>query len=215
MTRRVNAETLALIQQWEGLRLEAYQDVGGVWTIGYGHTKTAKPGMKISKGQATALLRQDLADAEAAVSSLTTVELSDNQYGALVSLVYNIGAGAFQRSTLLRKLNAGDYAAVPGELARWNKVNGKPVEGLSNRRAAEAGLWVRGPNKPLSQSRTIAGAAASSVGLVGGAAQDAGYSLQSLTDYSEYIKIACALLLLAGIGLTVWARVDDARKGRR
>lgn len=148
MTRRVNDAALALIRQWEGLRLTAYQDVAGVWTIGYGSTRDVRPGMRISETEAVARLRADLAVAEGAVERLVDVDLNDNQFGALVSFVFNVGQGAFAGSTLLKRLNAGDYEAVPGELAKWNKarVGGKlqPVAGLSNRRAAEAGLWVRG-----------------------------------------------------------------------
>lgn len=148
MTRRVNDAALALIRQWEGIRLEAYRDIAGVLTIGYGSTRDVRPGMRISEAEATERLRADLATAEAAVERLVRVPLNDNQFGALVSFVFNVGQGAFADSTLRRKLNAGDYAAVPGELAKWNKarVNGvlQPVAGLSNRRAAEAGLWVRG-----------------------------------------------------------------------
>lgn len=148
MSRRVNGATLALIQQWEGKRLTAYQDVAGVWTVGYGSTRDVRPGMRITEAEAVARLRIDLADAEQAVWNAVDVDLNDNQFGALVSFVFNVGAGAFRGSSLLRKLNAGDYGAVPGELAKWNKarVNGRlqPVAGLSNRRAAEAGLWVKG-----------------------------------------------------------------------
>ncbi len=148
MARRVNDAALALIRQWEGLRLTAYQDVAGVWTIGYGSTTDVRPGQRITEAEAVARLRNDLHTAESAVERLVEVDLNSNQFGALVSFVFNVGQGAFQRSTLMKRLNAGDYAAVPGELAKWNKarVHGvlTPVAGLSNRRAAEAGLWVKG-----------------------------------------------------------------------
>ena len=148
MTRHVNDAALALIRQWEGLRLTAYQDVAGVWTIGYGSTRNVAPGMTITAEQAVERLRADLLTAETAVWQAVHVGLTDNQFGALVSFVFNVGAGAFRSSTLLKKLNAGDYGAVPTELAKWNKarVGGvlQPVDGLTNRRAAEAGLWVKG-----------------------------------------------------------------------
>jgi lysozyme len=148
MARRVNDEALALIKRWEGLKTEAYLDVANVWTIGYGHTRTAKAGMVITEAEAEQLLRQDLREAETAVERLVQVDLTDGQFGALVSFVFNVGQGALASSTLLRKLNRGDYASVPSELVKWNKarVNGKlqPVKGLSNRRAAEVGLWARG-----------------------------------------------------------------------
>lgn len=148
MARRINAEGLKRIQQWEGLRLTAYKDGGGEWTVGYGHTSDAKmgvrPGLTITKAVATELLVHDLAEAEDAVERLVKVPLADNQFAALVSFVFNVGVSAFAKSTLLKKLNAGDYDAVPNQLARWVHDNGKREQGLVNRRAAEAGLWAKG-----------------------------------------------------------------------
>lgn len=136
------------IKQWEGLRLNSYQDSGGVWTIGYGHTSDTTfrvgPGQTITEEKATELLRQDLREAEETVDRAVKVTLNDNQFGALVSFTLNVGVDAFKKSTLLKKLNAGDYAAVPSELRRWNKDNGVVVEGLVNRRAAEIALWNKG-----------------------------------------------------------------------
>lgn len=148
MTRHVNDAALDLIKQWEGLRLTSYQDVAGVWTVGYGSTTDVEPGVRITEAEATERLRRDLGTAEHAVWNAVDVDLNDYQFGALVSFVFNVGGGAFRSSTLLKKLNGGDYGSVPAELAKWNKarVNGvlTPVAGLSNRRAAEAGLWVKG-----------------------------------------------------------------------
>lgn len=145
MTRRINAEGLALIKQWEGCKLTAYKDVAGVLTIGYGSTGPhVKPGMKITQAEAERLLLNDLDRFERAVERLVAVPLTDGQFAALVSFAFNVGEAAFAKSTLLRKLNAGDYEAVPSELARWVNAGGRRVQGLVNRRAAEAGLWVRG-----------------------------------------------------------------------
>lgn len=145
MARRISDEGLAHLRKWEGLRLEAYRDTGGVWTIGYGHTgPDVVPGRTITEVEAETLLCTDILEAERAVTNLVRVPLTDNQFAALVSFVFNVGPGAFAKSTLLRKLNAGDYDAVPSELARWNKDNGRTVKGLANRRAAEIGLWAKG-----------------------------------------------------------------------
>ena len=145
MTRKVNAATLAHIKASEGLRLHAYPDPGSrngdPWTIGYGSTSGVRKGMTITPAEAEARLVKDLATAENAVSRLVKVPLNDNQFGALVSFVFNIGQGAFESSTLLRKLNAGDYAAVPDQLMRWVNNDGKPMEGLKRRRAEEGKLW--------------------------------------------------------------------------
>jgi lysozyme len=148
MTRKVNAETVRLIKQWEGFRAEAYLCTGNKWTIGYGHTATARGyrnrGERITQEQAEILLIQDLAWAEAAITRLVRVRLTDNQFGALVAWVFNIGETEASTSTLIRKLNAGDYDAVPTELVKWNRSSGRVTAGLVNRRAAEVGLWARG-----------------------------------------------------------------------
>lgn len=145
MTRRINAEGLAHLKRWEGLRLSAYKDVAGIWTIGYGSTGPhVKPGMKITEAQAEKLLRDDLDRFEKAVERLVKVPLTDNQFAALVSFAFNVGTGAFEKSTLLKRLNAGDYDAVPGQLMRWVNAGGRKVQGLVNRRAAEGGLWAKG-----------------------------------------------------------------------
>lgn len=140
------------LQRWEGLRLTAYPDPGSndghPWTIGYGHTsdnfmKVVK-GMKITKEQAVAALKHDAQEAAVAIDKLVSVPLNDNQRGALISFVFNVGITAFARSTLLKRLNAGNYTAVPEQLMRWNKNDGRVMDGLTNRRAAEAGLWAKG-----------------------------------------------------------------------
>jgi lysozyme len=141
MTRTINAAGLALVCAHEGLRLEAYQDTSGVWTIGYGHTGGVKPGDSISPDRAAQLLEADLAQAERVIDTLVRIPLTDNQFSALVSFVFNEGEGAFARSTLLRKLNEGGYGLVPACLKSWIFDNGKVLPGLVKRRAAEAALW--------------------------------------------------------------------------
>lgn len=149
MVRRTNPEGLKLIKQWEGLKLTAYRDVVGVWTIGYGSTGShVTPGLKISAQQAEQLLFKDLVRFERCVEQSVTAKLSDNQFAALVAFAFNVGEAGFKGSTLLKKLNRGDKNSVPAELAKWVKgtVDGKKVTipGLVNRRAAEAGLWAKG-----------------------------------------------------------------------
>lgn len=147
MVRRINAAGLSHIMQWEGKRLVAYQDVAGIWTIGYGHTTAAgiprvREGMRISDKEAEDILKKDLGKFEDRVSRLVKVPLTDNQFAVLVSFDFN--TGALHKSTLLKKLNEGDYDAVPAELMKWVNAGGKRVQGLVNRRAAEAGLWAKG-----------------------------------------------------------------------
>jgi len=147
--RKINEEGLAHLKKWEGLRLQAYQDSAGIWTIGYGHTSAAgapqvQKGLKITASQAEAMLARDLGQYEKAVEESVKVGLSDNQFAALVSFCYNVGVSSFKRSTLLKKLNKGNYDSVPQELMKWTRAGGKRLKGLENRRAAEAGLWVKG-----------------------------------------------------------------------
>lgn len=132
-----------MIKEHEGLRLEAYLPTpNDVWTIGYGHTSTAKKDMVISEEQAETLLRQDIAWVEDAINKNVVVSLTQNQYDALASLVYNIGAGAFAKSTLLRMLNMGDYAGAAEQFGRWNKQKGKVLNGLTRRREEERKLFL-------------------------------------------------------------------------
>ncbi|MFW6028579.1 MAG: lysozyme [bacterium] len=129
------------IKQWESLRTVAYQDTGGVWTIGYGHTRTARKGMTITEAKAEKLLERDVAWAEAAVSRYVKVPLRQCQFDALVSFCFNVGATAFRKSTLVKELNKGNYDAVPTQLMRWKHDNGKVIQGLINRRVSEVALW--------------------------------------------------------------------------
>lgn len=132
---------LNLIKSHEGLRTTAYKDPVGVWTIGYGHTATAKPGQKITEAQAEQLLRQDVGWAEAAVRKNVKVPLTQGQFDALVSFTFNLGAGALGRSTLLKKLNAGDYAGAQAEFGRFVHAGGRVLPGLVRRRGEEAQMF--------------------------------------------------------------------------
>lgn len=133
--------SLELIKEFEGLRLEAYLCPANVWTIGYGHTKTVRKGMKITNAEAEELLKGDIAWVKNCTDSAVKVELSANQVAAVYSFIYNVGAGAFRSSTLLRKLNQGDHEGAANEFKRWNKGGGKVLAGLTRRRAAEAKLF--------------------------------------------------------------------------
>ena len=135
---------LDLLKHYEGMRLHAYQDSVGIWTIGVGHIKGVHKGMVISEQQSDDFLREDLEEAEDAVNRLVTAPLDQAQFDALVSLVFNIGQGNFSHSTLLKKLNAHDYLGASTEFVKWNKAGGKPVLGLTRRRAAERDLFLRG-----------------------------------------------------------------------
>lgn len=133
---------LKLTAEFEGLRLEAYQDIVGVWTIGYGHTKGVKRGDKISKEQAMEFLKQDVASSVKDVNQLVKVPLTQGQFDALVDFTFNLGGGALERSTLLKLLNDKNYEGARGEFLKWNKAGGKVVDGLVRRRRAELDMFV-------------------------------------------------------------------------
>lgn len=144
---QMNLEGIAIIREFEGLSRRPYRCPAGYWTIGYGHVIRAGEDFQdgIDIAAAERLLRQDVAVAEDAVCRLIRVPMNDNQFSALVSWTFNLGAGALQRSTLRRRLNAGCYDAVPREICRWNKAGGKVLAGLVRRRAIEASLFLSRP----------------------------------------------------------------------
>lgn len=135
------AKAIELIKEFEQLRLEAYLCPAGVWTIGWGHTKGVKQGMKITEEQAEELLREDMQEAIRAVERLG-VDLTENQYNALVSFVFNIGGSAFAKSTIRRKILANpNDKKIEDEFLRWVYADGKKLDGLENRRKKEAELY--------------------------------------------------------------------------
>lgn len=233
---------LDLIKQFEGLRLKAYKCPADVWTIGYGHTSAAgqpavKSGMSITEAQANKILASDLGQYEDAINNSVKVELTQNQFDALVSFVYNVGIGAFQKSTLLKKLNAGQYDAVPAELMKWTKGGGKELPGLVRRRRAEAALW-RGvddskaikqdarvepdtpqPSKTMMQSKegnaalvTGGAAAVSAANDVARQAKETGDSITSLLDLLKnptFIVLLLVVIAAAAIWYWRWQRLKE------
>lgn len=149
---KTSPKGLALIKEFEGLRLNAYLCAAGVWTIGFGHTSAAgdpevRPGMRITATQAEAMLIRDLGQYERAVSAAVKKPLTQGQFDACVSLCYNIGVGAFARSTVVRRINAGRMSEVPAAFMMWTKGGGKVLPGLVRRRRAEAALWRSLPDE--------------------------------------------------------------------
>lgn len=133
---------MALMEASEGLELTAYKCPAGVWTIGYGHTGAdVYEGLTIDLDKAQQLLRADIRFAEMGVKTYAKVELTQGQYDALVDFAFNLGIGALRSSTLLKKLNSGDYYGASKEFARWNQAGGKVLSGLTRRRLAEEGLF--------------------------------------------------------------------------
>ena len=133
---------LALTQQFEGLRLTAYQDQVGRWTIGYGHTgPNVHGGMTITQDQASQLLQSDVAGAVTCVNNAVTTLITQNQFDALVDFVFNLGCASLLSSTLLRLINTADYADAAPQFLRWDHAGGVVVPGLLTRRQAEMTLF--------------------------------------------------------------------------
>lgn len=144
----VNQRTIDLIKEFEGCKLIAYQDIVGVWTIGYGITEGAGVGIKPNKGmtitqdQAEDLLRRAVDKFAMRVDELIAANVNANEFGACVSLAYNIGPNAFAKSTVLRELNAGRKDAAAAAFQMWNKAGGVVSKGLVRRREAEKQLFL-------------------------------------------------------------------------
>lgn len=130
------------IKPFEGLRLKAYQDSVGVWTIAYGYTKGVKKGDKIDIKIAEMYLFDDIKVSILALQRLSIIPLNENQTIALTDFIYNLGGGAFQRSTLRMKLNRGDFEGAANQFIHWNKAKGIPLAGLTKRRILERELFM-------------------------------------------------------------------------
>tara|TARA_R100001510_G_C7597280_1_gene164981 strand:- start:126 stop:857 length:732 start_codon:yes stop_codon:yes gene_type:complete len=236
----VSEAGVSLVKKFEGLHkqtsegdVRAYRCPAGRWTLGWGHCKGVKSGMRATVEECEKFLQEDLNEAGAMVNRFVHVPLSQQQFDALASFVFNIGGGAnFQTSTLLKKLNKGQYDDVPEQIMRWNKarVDGvlTPLKGLTRRRTAEAALFsmdapladeggdlmVQKPEqtatKPLKKSKTLAGA-----GVAGGAGvmAEVASQLQPLIGYSESIKYVFLAASLAGVVLVTYARLKDNKEG--
>lgn len=144
---QISQTGIDLIESFEGCCLDAYQDIGGVWTIGYGHTQDVCAGMMITQEQATQMLLQDLVIYEGYVNQYVTVPLTQNQFNALVSFTYNLGPDAFAKSTLLSVLNAGQYSNAAAMFLEYDHAGGVEVAGLKRRRLAEQALFLT-PDQP-------------------------------------------------------------------
>ena len=188
---KINRATLDLVKQFEGLKLEAYLDPVGVLTIGYGYTNNAGfgPGVREgdvwTEGQAEDMLREGLTRFGEKVLKLLTYTPTENQFGAMTSLAYNIGITAFSKSTCLKRFNENDVEGAAEALTWFKKAGGKTMRGLERRRAAEKVLFLTGvnsevtpkadPERPKAKSKTILGVAVGAAGTAGEVARNVGF----------------------------------------
>jgi lysozyme len=227
---KMTKQGLDLIKQWEGFRAKAYRCPAGVWTIGYGHTSMAgkpdvKPGMAISKAEGERILMNDLRVYEAGVRSAIKVNLTSNQYSACVSLCYNIGVGAFRRSSVARFCNRSQWKNAADAFALWNKAGGKVLPGLVRRRAAEAALFLKSSNardeirpivdepkgKPMAMSTTNIAAGVTAAAGITAASKDIVDNTTSIFSGSNIVIVFLILIILAGAGWIIWERYNKAR----
>lgn len=220
-----------LIKKWEALKLKAYLPTpNDVWTIGWGHTHTTKPGMTITREQAQELFEYDVAWAVEAVNKGIKVPVTQNQFDVAVSLCFNIGAKAFAGSTFLRRINAGDIQGAAEALTWWNKQKGKVLRGLVRRREDERTIFLTPDDsaveedapkqsvkpdaedglKPLTKSKeTVVGTITALVGAVGGV-------VGTLVPEAQIIlSVALSVALLGSGAFFLWNRLRARNKGQR
>ena len=221
-----------LLKKFEGCKLKAYRCPAGILTIGYGHTSAAgapevKEGMTITQDEAESILKNDLVKYEQPVAAMVKVPLEQNQFDVLVDFAYNAGVGALKSSTLLKKVNAGDFDAVPDELMKWTKGGGKVLPGLVRRRQAESAWWNAHHDHPhdhvdhrsepdavpvKSMSDSKQGNAAIATGALAGvgAAKEVVAQVQDASDtfdvFLNLLKNQNFLIMLAvvGLGAAIW-----------
>jgi lysozyme len=238
-SQNVSSSVINLVKKFEGLHkvqedgtVSAYRCPAGKWTIGYGHTKGVKSGAKATQQECEDFLKEDLEEVGNVVRRYVKVPLTQTQYDALVSFIFNLGGENFRKSTLLKKLNVGKYEEVPSEILKWNKarVDGelRALPGLTRRRTAEAALFsmdaplsadggdlmpqrpVQEALKPLSKSKTMAGASLAGAGTI---LSETASQLEGLVGYSGVAETLFLLVAVAGIGLVAYSRFNDHKEG--
>lgn len=221
----INKATLDLVKEFEGCNLTAYRDPVGIWTIGYGTTARAglgiipTGGMTITQAEADQLLADGLNKFADQIRPMITADLNDNQFGACVSLAYNVGVYGFGRSTVLEKINDGDYSKAADAILLWNKAGGKVLKGLVRRREAERKLFLTQVFEQVpvfderispAQSTTVQ---ASALQIVSGAGAGIA-ALGSLSGTAQIVALGFAgIIILAAIWimrerLRKWAKGD-------
>ena len=223
---KLTKEGIDLIKRYEGLRLTAYRCSASVLTIGYGHTSSAgapnvTDGMKITKAEAEKILRRDLKVFEDGVRNSLTRTIPDASFSACVSLAFNIGLGAWRKSTALKLINSGRYGDVPRAFALWNKGGGKVLPGLVKRRADEAKMLAEGfddepdtirlvpdepKGKPMTQSTTNIAAAVTAAAGVTAAAKDVVNNTSSIFSTDNALYLILIAIIIGGAAWVIHKR---------
>ena len=233
----INAAGMALLREFEGCKLVAYQDVAGIWTIGYGHTGPAvQMGLRWTKERAENQLLADVAVFAQGVGAACKVDPNDNQLAAMTCLAYNIGLGAFRKSTVLRMHNASKFAEAASAFSMWNKAGGEVRAGLTRRRAAETGLYLTpmdadtvqttraapdASKDPATSKWNVPALTAAATAALTGAQQVVGQvetvwgQLYRLGINPHYLMGALGVAAVVGIGYFVYAQWRRNQEGDR
>lgn len=229
MMRKISPKALDELKRLEGLRLKAYQDTGGVWTIGYGSTKGIKPTDVWTLERAEQALLEDLEGHELAVDEACYVLPTQPQFDAMVLLCYNIGITGFRRSTVLKAHNRGDVVAASKAFGLWNKDNGKVIPGLAVRRAFEAAMYLEGsvdktpvltrpdPEKPMRKSTINLAGSVGVITATGTGVQQVldtlGNVKTSANNLSEWIAPGLTLAVALLCAYIVYERFQQRKRG--
>lgn len=225
-----NKAGIALIKEFEGFRSKAYKDAVGVWTIGYGHTSMAGPpdvkrGLTITNAEGEKILKRDLVKYENAVADLLKVEVSSNQFSAMVSLCYNIGPANFKKSSVIRFVNKRQWQNAANAFALWNKAGGRVLAGLTRRRAAEAALFLKDDEvsesnamtlidvpkgKPAVMSTTNIAAASAGAAGVTAAVRDVADNAKEIVSGVDVTMVLIGVIVVA-VGWIIWERYKKSR----
>ncbi len=225
---------LSLIIQFEGFRGEAYRDVVGVVTIGFGFTKGVKMGDKMTLAEARDRLRLEIVEYEQGVLAACTRKPNQNQFVAFVCFAFNVGVGGFRKSSVLKAHNRGDYQAAARAFGLWNRAGGRVFAGLTRRRAAESALYLEPvdieladepepmpqavePERPMTASTinraSVAAGTTATLAAAGEALQTVQGVRYGLQGLDGWIVPALLVVVVALCGYIVWERVNQRRGG--
>ena len=219
----INQATVDLVKEFEGFRANAYKCPAGIWTIGYGTTAAAgvgitpKDGMTISKNDAEAYLHAALSKFADQIAPSISVAINDNEFGAFVSLAYNIGPGAFKKSSALRLFNAGEKEAAAKAILLWNKAGGKVMKGLTRRREAERKLFLTPPDGKFEGRTTVAQSTTvqASAAQIATGVTAAGTAVGALDGTAQIVALAFAAVVVIAAAWVMRERLKHWANGVR
>ena len=222
---RMSKAGLALLKDFEGCRLVAYQCPAGEWTIGYGFTVGVMPGDTMTQEQCDARLKNEIKQYESAVFAATEGDCTQSEFDALVSFAWNVGTAGMQKSSVIKAHNRGDKQAAARAFLMWNRAGGKIISGLSRRRAAEAALYladdeafdpmpqVVDPPKPMTSSTTVIAGGTAAIATATQIADAVGKLKGSVSGLEAWLIPTLAVVALIAIGYVIYERYQNRERG--